>query len=99
MHASTHCLKSFGLYDGKRLVAHLLVVPVTSPSGEQEAIRTVRTIRPATRTMKPPTRKLPSRQVGSICGIPWAAGSAVEAPLYRIMDPDYPSRILIMRHA
>ena len=35
MHAATHCLKSFGLYDGKRVVAHLLVIPVTSPSGEQ----------------------------------------------------------------
>jgi len=54
MHAATHCLKSFRLYDGKRLAAHLLVVPVTSPSGEQETIRTARIIRPAARSMRPP---------------------------------------------
>jgi hypothetical protein len=34
---STHWSCAFGLYEGKRPVAHLFVEPVTSPSGAQEA--------------------------------------------------------------
>ena len=38
MQAATYCLISFGLYDGKRLAAHLFVA---SPSVEQETKRKV----------------------------------------------------------
>jgi hypothetical protein len=65
MHAATHCFKSLELYDGKRSLSHLPVLPVTSLAGEQEATARANAKIPMAWGMRPPKRQLRSRQISS----------------------------------
>lgn len=64
MHAFTHCLRSFGSYAGKRLVAHLFVLTGASSPAEHETMTNATANTPRTRCMQSLRRKLLPSPIG-----------------------------------
>jgi hypothetical protein len=61
MHTATHCLISFGSYDGKTAVAHFFAIAVESPSGEHDDMMRATVRMPTAR----PMRELPNAKISS----------------------------------